>query len=272
MDKHLLTSSEFAATARGAGTTSNILYFKGSKLFVACSGDSRAVMGQRVGGGITALDLSTDHKPDLPMERKRIESKGGVVSAAGPKGLPPSRVWVNGRVGLAMSRSLGDGEAKGHGVIPDPEIKTFDINPAADLQSDGHAFVIVASDGIWEFISSQQACELIDKHTSARAACQELVLLAEQRWKDEEGSYRDDITCIIAFLPFLKEGPVSDVTMAAASGGSSNGGAAVGNFVTKSDLGSGTTTFVDGEGDKEEGESFVKRRLSVAGSPIDFDA
>ena len=27
--------------------------------------------------------------------------------------LPPSRVWVNGRVGLAMSRSIGDGEAKG---------------------------------------------------------------------------------------------------------------------------------------------------------------
>ena len=32
----------------------------------------------------------------------------------------------------------------------------------------------------------------------------ELMALAEVRWRDEEGSYRDDITCICAFLPFLK--------------------------------------------------------------------
>lgn len=106
-------------------------------------------------GKIEALDLSNDHKPDLPLERKRIEAAGGVVSAAGPRGLPPSRVWVNGRVGLAMSRSLGDGEAKAHGVIPDPEVKEFTISPCPAAGKDGDKFVIVASDGIWEFISSQ---------------------------------------------------------------------------------------------------------------------
>ncbi len=38
----------------------------------------------------------------------------------------------------------------------------------------------------------------------ATDACTQLVKYAEARWKEEEGSYRDDITCIIAFLPFLE--------------------------------------------------------------------
>ena len=37
------------------------------------------------------------------------------------------------------------------------------------------------------------------------SACEELVKLAELRWMEEEGTYRDDITCIIVFLPFLEE-------------------------------------------------------------------
>jgi protein phosphatase 2C family protein 2/3 len=193
MDKKLLSDPTLGPVARGAGTTSNILYFWDTRLWVACSGDSRAVMGCWKGGAIKAKDLSRDHKPDLPEEKKRIEKAGGVVSAAGPRGLPPSRVWVNGRVGLAMSRSVGDGEAKGHGVIPDPEVKEFSISPSVN-KADGDAFVIVASDGIWEFISSQQACDIVAKHTEAIKACEALVKEAEKRWKEEEGSYRDDIT------------------------------------------------------------------------------
>lgn len=211
MDMEMLSHPSLGQFARGAGTTSNILYFRKNQLWVACSGDSRAVLGRYESNGgqlkreMVAHDLSRDHKPDLPEEQKRIERRGGVVSKAGPRGLPPSRVWVNGRVGLAMSRSIGDGEAKGHGVIPDPEVSKRTISIASDDNSEGDAFIIVASDGIWEFISSQQACNIVAKHTHATSACTELVQLAERRWEEEEGSYRDDITCIVAFLPFLEE-------------------------------------------------------------------
>ena len=187
-------------------------------------------MGQVKNDAIIAVDLSEDHKPDLPNERVRIEAAGGVVSTAGPRGLPPSRVWVNGRVGLAMSRSLGDGEAKSHGVIPDPEIKQLSINPRKGGDGDGDKFVIVASDGIWEFISSQQvipqerprvpnslhgtsaeaiplffwqACDVVHRHSDATEACTELVRIAEERWREEEGSYRDDITCAAKHLQAL---------------------------------------------------------------------
>ena len=34
-------------------------------------------------------------------------------------------MYANGHVGLAMSRSLGDGLCKDYGCIPDPEIQHF---------------------------------------------------------------------------------------------------------------------------------------------------
>lgn len=93
---------------------------------------------------------------DLPEERKRIVSNGGTVSDGGAG--RPSRVWANGRIGLAMSRSIGDGECKHVGVIPDPEVRRCSISPPASEGADGDLFVIVASDGVWEFISSDEAC------------------------------------------------------------------------------------------------------------------
>ena len=106
---------------------------------------------------VVALDLTNDHKPDLPEEKKRILAAGGTVTPAGPDGRP-SRMYANGHVGLAMSRSLGDGLCKDYGCIPDPEIQHFSLKlpPKAGPQGEEvDSFLIVASDGVWEFITSQ---------------------------------------------------------------------------------------------------------------------
>ena len=42
----------------------------------------------------------------------------------------------------------GDHAVKAVGVIPEPEVKIFDLQ-------EGDQFMIMASDGVWEFISSQ---------------------------------------------------------------------------------------------------------------------
>jgi len=273
MDKALLSHPQLGDQAAGAGTTSNVLYFRNNTLRTACSGDSRAVLGKRKDGKIVAYDLSHDHKPDLPLERKRIEKAGGTVSAAGPRGLPPSRVWVNGRVGLAMSRSIGDGEAKGHGVIPDPEIQvdTLTPPPPGDSQADGDLFTIVASDGIWEFISSQQACDVVFKHESATAACEELVQLAQRRWQEEEGSYRDDITCIVAYLPFLEDR--ADESYDEGIEKTTDGAAFIDvtiNQTTDTTPAAPERPSADDNGEKAE--SFAKRRLSLPDGPINLEA
>jgi len=230
------------------------------------------VLGRRAKGKINDFDLSNDHKPDLPDEQARIERMGGKVSPPGPRGLPPSRVWVNGRVGLAMSRSLGDGEAKGYGVIPDPEMTFTTVNPPTTEKGDGDAFVIVASDGIWEFISSKEACQLVEKHlgkpNAAANACEALVKMAEVRWQQEEGAYRDDITCIVAFLPFVEERDDDEeklTTNEQISIQMDNMSQSILKQGSAAKTGETTQAADDDDGD-DDGAEFIKRRLSVAGS------
>jgi len=203
MDTEILKrrGGRFATTC---GTTATIVYLNGTTLWSACVGDSRAVMGYGANGAICARDLTVDCKPDMPEESERIRKAGGLVTAGVPGGRP-SRVWADGKVGLAMSRSIGDGECKKYGVIADPLIARFEIEPASSPDGDGDRFLIVASDGVWEFLSSQEACEIVaSEPESATKGCAKLVQAAAQRWKRSEGNYRDDITAIVARLPFTR--------------------------------------------------------------------
>lgn len=56
--------------------------------------------------------------------------------------------------GLAMSRSLGDGLAQSLGVSCEPEIKQVTLN-----KSD--KFIIIASDGVWEFLSNEAIAKIV---------------------------------------------------------------------------------------------------------------
>lgn len=139
-----------------SGCTCVTVYCKGNKLYVANVGDSRAVMAYEDKTsieGTTAMlakNLTRDHKPDDPDEKARIEAWGGFVCPPHEEGLS-ARVYLEAEfrsIGLAMSRSIGDHAVKHVGVIPEPEIKIFDIQPE-------DRYMIMASDGVWEFISSQ---------------------------------------------------------------------------------------------------------------------
>ena len=87
---------------------------------------------------------------------------------------------------------------KNVGVIAEPEVKQFELD--AEDQ-----FMILASDGVWEFIYSQEAVDMVSKSlregNSVTQACQELIEQAAQRWAEEEGDYRDDITAVIIKFP-----------------------------------------------------------------------
>ena len=56
--------------------------------------------------------------------------------------------------GLAMSRSLGDAVAQSVGVIPEPEFFELELDSS-------DKFFIMASDGLWEFISNDEAVKLV---------------------------------------------------------------------------------------------------------------
>lgn len=97
---------------RTQGSAACVVYFNNSEgqtsIITANVGDSRAVLSRNK----TAIDLSVDHKPNLPSEKKRIEDLGGFVKWAGDydkkTGLPLEHTGVyrvNGN--LALSRSIG---------------------------------------------------------------------------------------------------------------------------------------------------------------------
>ncbi|KFM24081.1 Protein phosphatase 2C and cyclic nucleotide-binding/kinase domain-containing protein [Auxenochlorella protothecoides] len=104
----------------------------------------------------------------------------------------PPRVWAPNAdwPGTAFTRSLGDRVAKRLGVICVPEITTVEINPATT------PFLIMASDGIWEFISPQAAVDLVAQYTDPLEAAEKLVEQAYNTWLANEPR-SDDITVII---------------------------------------------------------------------------
>ena len=66
----------------------------------------------------------------------------------------------------------------------------------------GDQFIILASDGVWEFISNEEAAAIIMPHflnNSAEKAAEAIVKESIKRWQEEDTSI-DDITCIIIFL------------------------------------------------------------------------
>ncbi|KAG5189516.1 phosphatase 2C-like domain-containing protein [Tribonema minus] len=191
-------------------------------MWVANCGDSRAVAAAHLGGGgeeeVKSVQLTEDQTPDVPEERERILGMGGFVSPPPQPGLS-SRVWLDAQqtmVGLAMSRSLGDLAVKRVGVVPDPVVTAWRLTRGTDL------FLLLASDGIWTFVSTDEAVELVHAEMARGAgggrqgggqggtgvgaaaalagACEALVSLANARWAHRVGVYRDDISALLIAL------------------------------------------------------------------------
>ena len=86
--------------ALGTGCTACSAIITQTDIYVGNSGDSRAVLAKKNGDKYIAVEMSIDHKPELPEERRRIEKAGGFVEDNRVKGV------------LNLSRSLGDLEYK----------------------------------------------------------------------------------------------------------------------------------------------------------------
>lgn len=90
-------------------------------------------------------------------------------------------------------RSLGDVVAHSAGVISDPEFTEFELDPATDK------FLVVATDGLWEFVDNQETVDMVEAEKGPIDAVDTLVQEASQRWMHEE-QVIDDTTIIVANL------------------------------------------------------------------------
>ena len=186
-----------------SGTTCNLIFQFNNHLVCFNVGDSRSILIEESSDNTNQIirALSIDHKPDLPEELMRIKENGGMVDQIqdlyGNK-LGPNRVFKEGCVypGLAMSRSLGDFQAKECGVIPTPEIIEYEINPNTK-------YFVVCSDGVWEFLTNENVRDIGNKYyynnNDVVGFCNELVNIAVNVWGEREKA-RDDITAVAVFF------------------------------------------------------------------------
>lgn len=91
------------------------------------------------------------------------------------------RVWLKNEEmpGLAMTRSMGDGVAHSVGVSAEPE--TFEF-----LLGVNDKFVVIASDGVWEFLSNEDVAQIVLPYfgqNAPEAAANALVKAAYKKWK-----------------------------------------------------------------------------------------
>lgn len=200
-----------------SGTTAVTILVRGKTLYVANSGDSRAVIAEKRGKDLVAVDLSIDHTPFRVDELERVKLCGARVltldqieglknpnvqcwgtEEADDDGDPP-RLWVeNGMYpGTAFTRSIGDSIAETIGVVANPEIVAFEL-------TQDHPFFVIASDGVFEFLTSQAVVEMVEKYKDPRDACAAIVAESYRLWLQYE-TRTDDITVIVVHVNGLTD-------------------------------------------------------------------
>ena len=185
-----------------SGTTCVSVIISLEKIICVNLGDSRAILARYENGAYNAINLSRDHKLTEPDEMKRVLNSGGIIKQycdiKTKEYTGPERVFLNNSEipGLAMSRSIGDSIAHNIGVISEPEILRLNYNG-------NEKFIVIASDGIWEYIDSEECVKIIkdyyENNMDAVGGLNALVKEAFKRWKNENDNV-DDITAIVIFF------------------------------------------------------------------------
>ena len=173
---------------------------------------------------LLSIPLSQDQTPYRPDERERVKAFGArVMTVDQIEGLEPihedwgkrsgedidevgdpPRIWRKEEdfPGTAFTRSLGDIVAKDLGVTAEPEMVSIQI-------SKNDRMLILASDGVFEFLTNQQVVDICSDCDEPLDACKKVVNEAYKQWLHYE-IRTDDITIIVLFLECDKEASTGD--------------------------------------------------------------
>jgi serine/threonine protein phosphatase PrpC len=96
--------------------------------------------------------------------------------------------------GLALSRALGDFCQKDFGLISVPDVTQREI-------SNRDKFVILATDGVWDVVSNQEALQIVSSIANREKSAKRLVECVVGAWKQKKrGIATDDILAICLFF------------------------------------------------------------------------
>lgn len=175
------TDKEFQGRGETSGTTATFVIVDRWTVTVASVGDSRCILDTQ-GGAVTTLTV--DHRLEENIEeRERVTASGGEVgrlSIVGGAEIGPLRCWPGG---LCLSRSIGDMDV-GEFIVPIPYVKQVKLSNAGGR-------LIIASDGIWDALSSELAAK------SCRGLPAELAAMQVVKEALRTRGLKDDTTCIV---------------------------------------------------------------------------
>ncbi|CAL1393339.1 unnamed protein product [Linum trigynum] len=175
------TDIEFQQRGETSGTTVTFVIIDGWTITVASVGDSRCILDTQ--GGIVSL-LTVDHRLEENVEeRERVTASGGEVGRLnifGGNEVGPLRCWPGG---LCLSRSIGDTDV-GEYIVPIPHVKQVKLSNAGGR-------LIIASDGIWDALSSDMAAK------SCRGLPAELAVKLVVKEALRSRGLKDDTTCLV---------------------------------------------------------------------------
>lgn len=194
-----------------SGTTGITILIKDTTLHVANVGDSRAIIAGHIDGYLKYSPLSSDQTPYRADERERLKKCGATImtldqlegrepihenwgaetgDTIDETGDPP-RVWDKSleRPGCAFTRSFGDAVAEIVGVNAIPEILTWDLSSL-------DKYIIIASDGVFEFLTSQNVVNIISQYQDIIEGARHVVEESYRLWLTYD-ERTDDISIII---------------------------------------------------------------------------
>jgi cGMP-dependent protein kinase 2 len=195
-----------------SGTTACVVLLHNNELIVSNVGDSRAVIVRELeDGSLVTEDLSRDQTPFRDDECERVKSYGArVLTLDQIEGIKdpnvkcwtvesecdgdPPRLWAPDAFypGTAFTRSIGDSIAERIGVVADSETSRITLKT-------GDKYLIVATDGIWEFISSHEAATMVAKYQNPMEAAEALAAEAYRLWLQYERRTDDISIAIVSF-------------------------------------------------------------------------
>ncbi|TFK52534.1 PP2C-domain-containing protein [Heliocybe sulcata] len=145
IDEDILADSSYAREPSGS-TAISALVTSDNKIFCANAGDSRGVISVKG----EAKQLSYDHKPGNQTEKDRIVAAGGYIEYG----------RVNGN--LALARALGDFDfKKNYNLSPEKQVITSDPDIIEHQITEEDEFIVLACDGIWDCLSSQDVVSIV---------------------------------------------------------------------------------------------------------------
>nr|XP_047140270.1 probable protein phosphatase 2C 45 [Hydra vulgaris] len=161
-----------------------VCHFKDSNtnhefLNIMNTGDSRAVLCRNS----IAYPLTRDHKPDWPDETNRITKLGGQIRKDG------GVYRIND---LSVSRAFGDKESSKY-VTHRPDMYKYTLTKR-------DKFMIIACDGLWDVISSQDAVNMVLRmcyDSDKKRINQKINISSKLAEKAIELDSGDNVTCIV---------------------------------------------------------------------------